>query len=54
MAEFFVYFAVKLQSIIGYDRLRYSEPADNILPHKLGDDLSLMEVKASASIHLLK
>ena len=35
----FVYFVVKLQSIISYDQLRYSEPADDILPHKLGDVL---------------
>ena len=36
MVEFYIYFVVKLQSIISYDRLRYSEPADDILPHKLG------------------
>ena len=41
MAEVFVYFAVKLQSIISYDRLRYSELADDILPHKLGDVLDM-------------
>ena len=39
MVEVFVYFTVKLQSIISYDRLRYSEPANDILPHKLGDVL---------------
>ena len=39
MAEVSVYFAVKLWSIISYDRLRYFEPTDNILPHKLGDVL---------------
>ena len=39
MVEFYIYFAVKLQSIISYDRLRYSEPAYDILPHKLGDVL---------------
>ena len=37
MAEVFVYFVVKQWSIISYDRLRYSELANNILPHKLGD-----------------
>ena len=37
MEEVYVYFAVKLWSIISYDRLRYPEMADNILPHKLGD-----------------
>ena len=37
MVEVFVYFVVKLWFIISYDRLRYSEPADNILLHKLGD-----------------
>ena len=36
MVEVSVYFAVKLQSIISYDRLRYSELVDNIIPHKLG------------------
>ena len=39
MAEVFVYFAIKLRSNISYDRLRYSEPADDILPCKLGDVL---------------
>ena len=39
MAEVSVYFAVKLKSIISYDLLRYFEPTDNILPHKLGDVL---------------
>ena len=39
MAEVSVYFAVKLWSIISYDQLRYSEPAKNIIPHKLGDVL---------------
>ena len=39
MAEVFVYFAVKLWAIISYDRLRYSELTNNILPHKLGDVL---------------
>ena len=37
MAEVSVYFSVELWSIISYDRLRYSELANNILPHKLGD-----------------
>ena len=54
MAEASVYFTVELWSIISYDRLRYSELTNNILPHKLGVSLSLMEAKASASIHLLK
>ena len=39
MAEVSVYFAVKLWAIISYDRLKYSEPAGDILPHKLGDVL---------------
>ena len=39
MIEVFVYFAIKLQSIISYDRLRYSKPKNDILPHKLGDVL---------------
>ena len=39
MVEVSVYFAIKLWSIISYDRLRYSEPSSNILPHKLGDVL---------------
>ena len=39
MGEVVVYFVVKLWSIISYDRLRYSEQADNVLPHKLGDVL---------------
>ena len=37
--EVSVYFTVKLWSIINYDRLRYSEPSDNILPHKMGEVL---------------
>ena len=36
MAEVFVYVDVKLWSIINYDRLRNSKPADN---NKLGDVL---------------
>ena len=39
MAKVSVYFIVKLRSIISYDWLRYSEPAEDILPHKLGDVL---------------
>ena len=39
MAEVFVYFTVKLWSIISYDLLRYFEPTDNIFPHKLGNVL---------------
>ena len=39
MAKVSIYFSIKLRSIISYDRLRYSESADNILPHKLGDVL---------------
>ena len=39
MVEVFVYFAVKLRSIISYDRLRYTEPTHDILPHKSGDIL---------------
>ena len=39
MAEIFVYFAIKLWPIVSYNRLRYSEPVDNILPHKLDDVL---------------
>ena len=39
MTEVYVYFVVKLWSIISSDRLRYSELADDILPHKLGDVL---------------
>ena len=39
MVEVSIYFAVKLWSIISYDRLRYSKPVDDIFPHKLGDVL---------------
>ena len=39
MVEVSVCFAIKLCSIISYDRLRYSELAGNILPHKLGNVL---------------
>ena len=39
MAKNFVYFSIKLWSIVSYNRLRYSGPADNIVPHKLDDVL---------------
>ena len=39
MVQVSIYFAIKLWSIISYDRLRYSKPVDNILQHKLGDAL---------------
>ena len=39
MVEIFVYPAIKLWPIVSYDRLMYSEPTDNILPHKLDDIL---------------
>ena len=39
MKEISVYFAIKLWPIISYNRLRYSEPADNILPQELDDVL---------------
>ena len=39
MTEISVYFAIKLWSIVSYNRLRYSEPVDNILPYKLDDIL---------------
>ena len=34
MSEISAY-TIKLWPIVSYDRLRYSESADNILPHKL-------------------
>ena len=34
MEEILVYSAIKLWPIVSYDRLRYFELADNILPHK--------------------
>ena len=37
MAEISVYFAIKLWPVVNYNRLMYSEPADNILPHELDD-----------------
>ena len=37
MAEISIYIAIKLRPILNYNRLRYSELADNILSHKLGD-----------------
>ena len=39
MAESFIYPTIKLRPIVSYDRLRYSEPKDNILPHELDDIL---------------
>ena len=39
MVEIFVYFAIKLWPIVSYNRLRYSEPADNILSQELDDIL---------------
>ena len=39
MVEISIYLAIKLWLIISYDRLRYSKPANNILPHKLDDIL---------------
>ena len=36
MAEVFVYFSMKMRSIISYVRLRYFEPINDILPQKLG------------------
>ena len=37
MAKIPVYSAIKLWPIVSYDQLRYSEPTDNILPHKSDD-----------------
>ena len=39
MEEISVYFAIKMWPIVSYNRLRYSEPVDNILPYKLDDVL---------------
>ena len=39
MVEISVYSTIKLWPSVNYDRLRYSEPVDNILPHKLDDIL---------------
>ena len=39
MAKISVYSAIKLWLVVSYDRLRYSEPAENIPPHKLDDIL---------------
>ena len=39
MVEISVYFAIKLWPIVSYNRLRYFEQADNILPHKLDNVL---------------
>ena len=41
MVEISVYSTIKLLPIVNYDRLRYFESADNILPHKLDDILVL-------------
>ena len=54
MAEVYVYFAVKLRSIIRYDGLRYFELVDDILPHKLGDVLVFDGGEGFSSIHFLK
>ena len=42
MVEISVYFAIKPWLVVNYNRLRYFEPADNILPHKL-DDVSVFD-----------
>ena len=39
MEEISIYLTIKLWPIVSYDLLRYSEPAYNILPHKLDDIL---------------
>ena len=39
MVEISIYPAIKLWPIVSYDRLRYSESANNILPDKLDDIL---------------
>ena len=39
MIEIYVYPAIKLWPIVSYDRLRYSELANDILPHKLDNIL---------------
>ena len=39
MEEISVYSALKLWPIVSYNRLRYSESANNIHPHKLDDIL---------------
>ena len=39
MIEISVYPAIKLWPIVSCDRLRYSEPSNDILPHKLDDIL---------------
>ena len=39
MAEIPIYSAIKIWPIVSYDRLRYSKPVNNILPHKLDDIL---------------
>ena len=50
MAEISVYYAIKLWPIVSYDRLRYSESADNILPHKL-DDILVFEGGEGSSFY---
>ena len=35
-----MYSALKLWPIVSYNRLRYSRPVDNILPHELDDVLT--------------
>ena len=37
MVEISIYFSIKLWLIVSYNRLRYSELEDNILPRKLDD-----------------
>ena len=39
MVKISIYFAIKLWLIVSYNRLRYYEPIDNILPRKLDDVL---------------
>ena len=39
MEKISIYSALKLWPIVNYNRLRYFEPANNILPHKLDDIL---------------
>ena len=39
MAEISVCFAIKLWPIVSYNRIRYSEPADNILTDELDNVL---------------
>ena len=39
VVEILVYYAVKLRPIVSYNRLRYPELANNILPHKVDNIL---------------